>query len=535
MAYAEKRGNLWRARWRGPDGTLESKPGFRTRKDAENFGCDQEAAIRSNTYVDPRAGRITLTEWVNRWYPALDLELNTLSTYRYTIEVHILPAFGDRALGSLTTEEIAVWEKQIAGRGYTRRTAREARSTLTTILSDAIPRYIQVNPAARRRGKGRKGQRRIERAEKARRTWATPLEVLLFAERCSALSGNDTAFVMVITKAYTGMRWSEAVGLLPGCIRGDTVEVAWKLYELDARFYRGRPKDGSIRTADVPPFLEQLLAGHLEANPHRRCTCRNTEPPWCPGDNYVFLGPRNGHFRRSNYAARVVRPAADGRYPQRKGAHPRLAAPVLVDASAPWPGLPLPPWPPARPGEPYAPPEGRGVPRFAGKDCSGRCPVCGHTIQLRAGGTIGSHKTRGTHCAGTGGSPAAPVPLASWLPLRPGLTPHGLRHGHQTWLDDIGIRYVLQSERMGHEVPGIRGVYSHVTPGMRDEAKAGLQELWEASLHERARLARRSAVPVLDGLLAPYQAPVSKICSRPAPKIGHPADGSQRGDRRSGL
>ena len=57
MAYAEKRGNLWRARWRGPDGTLESKPGFQTRKAAENYGRDQEAAIRGNTYVDPRAGR----------------------------------------------------------------------------------------------------------------------------------------------------------------------------------------------------------------------------------------------------------------------------------------------------------------------------------------------------------------------------------------------------------------------------------------------------------------------------------------------
>ncbi len=76
MAYAEKRGNLWRARWRtGRNPRVEA--GFRTRKDAENFGRDQEAAIRSNTYVDPRAGRITLTEWVNRWYPALDLELNT--------------------------------------------------------------------------------------------------------------------------------------------------------------------------------------------------------------------------------------------------------------------------------------------------------------------------------------------------------------------------------------------------------------------------------------------------------------------------
>jgi hypothetical protein len=38
MSYAEKRGNLWRARWRGPSGTLESKPGFTTRKAAENYG-----------------------------------------------------------------------------------------------------------------------------------------------------------------------------------------------------------------------------------------------------------------------------------------------------------------------------------------------------------------------------------------------------------------------------------------------------------------------------------------------------------------
>ena len=118
MAYAEKRGNLWRARWRGPDGTLESKPGFHTRKAAENYGRDQEAAIRANTYVDPRAGKITLTEWVNQWYPALDLEPTTLSNYRYQIEVHILPAFGNRALASITAEEVSAWERQIAASGY---------------------------------------------------------------------------------------------------------------------------------------------------------------------------------------------------------------------------------------------------------------------------------------------------------------------------------------------------------------------------------------------------------------------------------
>ncbi len=95
-----------------------------------------------------------------------------------------------------------------------------------------------------------------------------------------------------------------------------------------------------------------------------------------------------------------------------------------------------------------------------------------------------------------------PPAVASWWPLRSGLTPHGLRHGHQTWLDDLGVRYVLESERMGHEVPGMRGVYSHVTPGMRAELRAGLEQLWKSSLAERARLAERSAVPVLDSLLA---------------------------------
>lgn len=47
---------------------------------------------------------------------------------------------------------------------------------LTTVLNDAIPRYLQTNPAQRRTGKGRKGIRRIERHEKAEKAWSTPVE-----------------------------------------------------------------------------------------------------------------------------------------------------------------------------------------------------------------------------------------------------------------------------------------------------------------------------------------------------------------------
>jgi len=533
MAYAEKRGNLWRARWRGPDGMLESKPGFQTRKAAENYARDQEAAIRGGTYIDPRAGRITLTEWVNQWYPALDLEPSTLSNYRYQIEVHILPAFGHRALASITAEEISAWERQIAAGGYSRRTARDARSTLTTVLGDAIPRYIQINPAQRRHGKGRKGQRRIQRIEQSGKTWPTPLHALLIAERCAALSGRDTDFVMVIAVAYTGGRWSEIVGLIPECVRGDTVSIDWKLYELNGRFYRGRPKDGSIRPADLPPFLARLFSAYLQSSAGGlRCTCRNTEEPWCPGAEYVFLGPGGGHFRRSNYSERFFRPAADGWYLPRQGKSQRAAVPVLVTQPDLFPGRPVPPWPAAIPGETFAPPAGRGLVRLVSDRRMGRCPSCGRAWPRRMNGALIAHAGRGSgRCPGSGQQPAEDSAVASWLPVLRGVTPHGLRHGLQVWMDEDGIPEVLKTERMGHEMPGMHGVYGHVSPAMGADLKAALQERWETSLRERAQLSLRSIVPVLDGLLAAYRPIPAKIRSHFAPKIGHPRSGRQRLDR----
>ena len=124
---------------------------------------------------------------------------------------------------------------------------------------------------------------------------------------------------------------------------------------------------------------------------------------------------------------------------------------------------------------------------------------------LRVDGTLVRHNVAGEACPGTGQQPRDAEP-ASWLAVRPGLSPHGLRHGHQTWLDDLGVQEVLKSERMGHEIPGMAGVYGHVMPGWRDRLRTQLQELWEASLHERARLSPHSAVGLMDRLLASRRA-----------------------------
>jgi len=175
--------------------------------------------------------------------------------------------------------------------------------------------------------------------------WPTPLQALLVAERCAALSGCDTDFVMIVTIAYTGMRWGETIGLERDHVHDDEIHVEWQLREIRSTFHRLPPKDDSYRSpnwepclpVDLPPFLAALLARQIKEHPRPRCACAAQHGG---SGQYVFLGPDGGHPRRSNYARRVFRPACDGRYQPQPSKPPRL---TIVDASA-WPGIPITTW-----------------------------------------------------------------------------------------------------------------------------------------------------------------------------------------------
>ncbi|MFG2000585.1 hypothetical protein ACGFNU_15715 [Spirillospora sp. NPDC048911] len=65
-----------------------------------------------------------------------------------------------------------------------------------------------------------------------------------------------------------------------------------------------------------------------------------------------------------------------------------------------------------------------------------------------------------------------------WPHVLPGAVFHGLRHHHKTMLDELGIDDALKYERMGHRMPGIAGVYSHVTDAMRHNLRQRLQQRW---------------------------------------------------------
>jgi integrase len=74
----------------------------------------------------------------------------------------------------------------------------------------------------------------------------------------------------------------------------------------------------------------------------------------------------------------------------------------------------------------------------------------------------------------------APVRLEA---VKPGLTFHGLRHGHKTWMIADGVPEVAQARRLGHILGDrIQETYSHVAAEVEHRLLQGLQDRWDKAV-----------------------------------------------------
>ncbi|WP_141576208.1 hypothetical protein [Actinomadura sp. WMMA1423] len=553
MAYAEKRGRYWRGRYRNPPGvkpalgTVSATPDgwpFTRRRDAERAAEDKESELRrlasqwdgppahdltldqwkralagrlrARGGRDPYAGEITLREWVeSKWLPAQDIEDSSRVVYDQHLRLRIFPTLGDWPINTLyDREQIQAWELALRGR-YAPNTVDNARNLLATILGDARDAgLVDDNAASRRKRRGKVSERRLQ-ASRAARRWATPLEALLLAERCAILTGRDDDFVMWTVCAWCGLRWGEVMGLQRHHVLETQLVVDVQLAPPDGPFRCRPPKDGSIRNnhrdffgaADLPPSLSALLDRFMTARPPASCDCPGEG---CGGDRFLFLAEDGGHHLHRTYAGgRPWQQAARGMIPARRPRPGRSggapARPVLVDLASGWPGAPLAPAWPAATGPDWSPPSVRGIPRYdqpvvdaLAVDCP-RCPaLAGEACKSPSGG---GHTHRPRVAAARALGHVRELVLASWLPIGQGLTPHGFRHSHRVWLDEIGTPAVLAHDRLGHSLPGIGGTYAHVSPMMREQLRERLEALWVKTLDERLALAPHSRVGLLDELL----------------------------------
>lgn len=102
---------------------------------------------------------------------------------------------------------------------------------------------------------------------------------------------------------------------------------------------------------------------------------------------------------------------------------------------------------------------------------------------------------------------------ACWMPIAPGLTPHGLRHTHKTMMREVGTPPKLMDERMGHEDGSVQSRYDHITPGMRQALKTALTGMWEEALDARRTMSLGSPVAAQPRLVAMAQPFCSFVCA----------------------
>jgi integrase len=78
-------------------------------------------------------------------------------------------------------------------------------------------------------------------------------------------------------------------------------------------------------------------------------------------------------------------------------------------------------------------------------------------------------------------------------PIRPGLTFHGLRHSHKTWLIADNIPEIAQARRLGHHLANrLVEVYSRVAPEIETRLLQQLERRWkQATANKRSPRAPR--------------------------------------------
>jgi Phage integrase, N-terminal SAM-like domain len=89
----ERRGNSWRARYRGPDGRERNKT-FQRKGDAERWLTQQRSLMAQGDWTDPARGRITFGDYADTWLASRsDLKPKTRHQYQWLMRQHIMPTW----------------------------------------------------------------------------------------------------------------------------------------------------------------------------------------------------------------------------------------------------------------------------------------------------------------------------------------------------------------------------------------------------------------------------------------------------------
>lgn len=246
--YMTAAGKRYRVRYRKPDKTQTDKRGFKTKKQAEIFAASVTVSKATGEYIDPALGKITVGQLAPGWLAAKKavLKPSTFRPMESTWRAHVEDTWAHRTVSSIQHSEVQDWAGELSVE-KSRSTVSRAVGVLGGILDAAVAdRRIRKNPA---RGV------KITKRRRHRRVYLTHEQVHTLA----ALTPHPD---LVLTLAYTGLRWGEATALrvrnLNEVRRRLSVEENAVLS--GGAIHAGTPKGHERRTVPYVSFLGPRFA-----------------------------------------------------------------------------------------------------------------------------------------------------------------------------------------------------------------------------------------------------------------------------------
>jgi integrase len=269
----------WQATIRHPSGQRYSRSDH-LKKVVKEWADNAEAAMRRGDFIDPAAGKMTLSGWWGQWSDARGVEIATAEKNGSWWRNHIEPAFGSWPLAAIHSWDVQKWVAAMRERGVGATTVASALRLLRQVMAEAVHhRLVLTNPAELV-------------------TAPTPdphVDRFLTRDEAEQLlnrfAAADRVFVEVLL--YCGLRFQEAAGLR--AFRVDLLRKRLQVAKVQPR--KGtekKPKtDSGVRAVPLTDALTILLSRLISA----------------PDESLVFTSPTGERLRYDNWIRRVWYPA----------------------------------------------------------------------------------------------------------------------------------------------------------------------------------------------------------------------------------
>jgi len=291
---------------------------FSRKREAERRKSEVEVELRSGTYIELSAGRLTFGEWYARWHRARCVSVTRAAVEESVGGRHLLPRWSSVPLESITCIDAQTWVTDLSRRLSPPSVATCFRLLKLPLDAAVLDGRLRVNPVLGVRLPSL--QRHLKSAEDV--LTGAELELLIreVPDRWRALVG---------VLGWLGVRWGEGLGLRRRDVnlhRSEMTVGRLVVIEVAGRtsLKEGGKTVSATRTVPLPRQITDSLGRHMAFVVER-------EP-----DAFLFLSPTGRPPLRGHFLTRTLKPALqragldDCRITMRQLRH--TAASLMLDA-----------------------------------------------------------------------------------------------------------------------------------------------------------------------------------------------------------